>query len=252
VPPPQQEQVASWIAGVDVGRIPAGAGPRTVTSAPDPATTLIVRFGTDVEALVAGPRRRALYHQGEPGPTCVQVRIAPGRARPLVGRALSDLTDRIVPLAIPGLADELTTLGPAPERFLDAAVVARLDELLAGWLAPTSAHDRARSQLVADATGLLRSVGVAAAARRLHVSERQLRNLFAQAVGLSPKQVAGIDRVRSVLDRGPLDGLAAAASGAGYYDQPHMTAEFRRLMGVPPAAFLAGHRPTPTLCARAG
>jgi methylphosphotriester-DNA--protein-cysteine methyltransferase len=104
---------------------------------------------------------------------------------------------------------------------------------------------------VADATGLLPSVGVAAAARRLHVSERQLRNLFAQAVGLSPKQVAGIDRVRAVLDRGPVDGLAAAASRAGYYDQPHMTADFRRLMGIPPAAFLAGRRPTPALCAHA-
>ena len=224
-----------------------------VTTLPDVATTLVVRQepGGEREVMIAGPRTRALYHQRGPGPgpTCLQMRIRPGRARPLVDRPLASLTNRIVPLAVPELADDLLAVidaGPAP-----------LDAIVARWLAPTSAYDRARSELVAEATRLLSpsdggagaAVGVAAVARKLHISERQLRNLFAQAVGLSPKQFASVDRVRTVLALGPHDGLARAAGAAGYYDQPHMTAEFRRLMGVPPGAYLAGHRPTPSPCA---
>lgn len=36
--------------------------------------------------------------------------------------------------------------------------------------------------------------------------------------------------------------LAAAAHDAGYYDQPHMTAEFRAISGFTPGEFLASAR----------
>jgi AraC-like DNA-binding protein len=215
----------------------------TVVVLPDTSTTLVVRQASsgEREVMVAGPRTRAIYHRAEPelGRSCLQMRIRPGRARPLLGQPLSAVTDRMVPVpkTIAGLADEL-----------DAAPAAALAQLLA----PTSANDRARSDLVAEATQLLSDPdrpSVAAVARSLHVSERHLRNLFDQAVGLSPKQFARIHRVRTVLARGPHDGLARAATLAGYYDQPHMTTEFRRLMGVPPATYLAGHLPDPRPCA---
>ena len=53
--------------------------------------------------------------------------------------------------------------------------------------------------------------------------------------------------VRTVLaaDAGRWSDIAATA---GYYDQSHMTAEFRHFMGVPPAAFTAGRRPAATPC----
>jgi AraC-like DNA-binding protein len=41
---------------------------------------------------------------------------------------------------------------------------------------------------------------------------------------------------------------AHLAVTAGYYDQSHMTAEFRTMMGVPPAAFFAGHLPQLQSC----
>ncbi len=58
---------------------------------------------------------------------------------------------------------------------------------------------------------------------------------------------ARIDRVRTVLaaDAG---GWADIAATAGYYDQSHMTAEFRHFMGVPSAEFTAGRRPAATSC----
>lgn len=38
------------------------------------------------------------------------------------------------------------------------------------------------------------------------------------------------------------------ASWSGYYDQSHMAAEFRRLIGAAPAAYFAGRLPAPHAC----
>jgi AraC-like DNA-binding protein len=107
---------------------------------------------------------------------------------------------------------------------------------------------------VHDATSVL-SVGagrrpehVRVTARRLNLSERRLRDLFTDAVGVSPRQFARLDRVRTVLVRARRAHLAQIATEAGYYDQSHMTAEFRRVMGTPPAAFIAGQLPATTPC----
>lgn len=81
----------------------------------------------------------------------------------------------------------------------------------------------------------------------MHISERRLHTLFTTGTGLSPKHFARIVRIRTVLgaDAGQWSDIAAAA---GYYDQSHMTAEFRHFMGVPPAAFTAGRRPAARPC----
>jgi hypothetical protein len=68
---------------------------------------------------------------------------------------------------------------------------------------------------------------------------------FDEAVGVSPRHFRadrpGTRRTRPARPgRGGAGRLAELADGAGYYDQSHLTAEFRRLMGVPPGAFLAG------------
>lgn len=102
--------------------------------------------------------------------------------------------------------------------------------------------------MIAEAAELLVEDGVAATARRLHVSERRLRALFADGVGLSPKHFARIRRVRTVLANASEQRWANVAAVAGYYDQSHMTTEFRHLMGVSPAAFVAGRRPAAWRC----
>jgi AraC-like DNA-binding protein len=88
-------------------------------------------------------------------------------------------------------------------------------------------------------TLLTAGVPVHAVARRLHVSERHLRTLFTAATGLTPTALVRLDRVRSVL---------ADPGWSRYYDQSHMIAEFRRVMGVPPGAYARGHRPPVSPC----
>jgi methylphosphotriester-DNA--protein-cysteine methyltransferase len=89
---------------------------------------------------------------------------------------------------------------------------------------------------------------VRSVANALDVSERHLRNRFTRRTGLPPKRFARIQRVRTVATGLGCKSLAQLAATAGYYDQAHMTTEFRRLMGVTPAAYAAGHRPRPAAC----
>ncbi|GAA1043370.1 helix-turn-helix domain-containing protein [Streptomyces murinus] len=83
-------------------------------------------------------------------------------------------------------------------------------------------------------------------AGELAVSERQLRHLFAHGVGVSPKHYARIDRVRTLITRAPTTPWSQLA--AGYYDQSHMTADFRALMGVPPRAYFTDRLPARSPC----
>lgn len=219
----------SWVAGIDV----ATAAGIAAVDVPDHAITLVVRAapGLGREVIVMGPRTRAEYHVSEPGPSCVRVRVRPGRAKALLGRSVRELADRAMPVVdLPGL-----DLGDLADDPVGALTVA---------LADRPVHD----DLVVSAAELLADANVAATARRLHISERRLRTLFADGVGLSPKHFARIGRVRTVLATAPDLRLADAAAAAGYYDQSHMTAEFRQVMGVSPAAYAAGRRPAARRC----
>jgi methylphosphotriester-DNA--protein-cysteine methyltransferase len=75
-------------------------------------------------------------------------------------------------------------------------------------------------------------------------SKTRLATVFREQIGVPAKVYARIHRFRRLLTRlnegaGPLADLAV---DAGYYDQPHMNAEFRELSGFSPREFLAAVR----------
>jgi AraC-like DNA-binding protein len=254
----------------------------------EPDTTPTVAFRTVDGAgrlYVLGPRTRASYLMPKDVPHCVTVRLRPGTARPLLGVPLSELVDQVVPLRdlwgvrADRLAEELT--GMVPESDWAEQVMTRLEAAFRDRLAAQSSADLDRADLVGAAAALLSAeaalehaglvgaaawrsaeaaldrgdlVGVAAAppvvavARELGVSERHLRNLFTGGVGVPPKRFARISRVRGVLARVCREEGASLAADAGYYDQSHMTAEFREVMGVPPSAYRAGRLPAAAAC----
>ncbi len=209
------------------------------------ATTLAVRPSGDL--VVMGPRTQALYYRGEPGRSCVQLRLQPGVPPPLAGRRVREIADIAVPFAdVGGLGHELGRIAADPDPLLDPDAVRRLELALRDGLPAPSYSD-----LVRDAAQLLAGTEperVRSVARQLAISERHLRNLFERIVGISPRQYMRIDRVRTVLGMAQYDRLVVVAQRAGYYDQSHMTTDFRRLMGVPPGAFLTGTRPPPSPC----
>lgn len=253
-----------WISGISVATVGAHDREQTVIDAPDHATTLALRVvpGRGSDLVVMGPRTRALYHLGTPGPFCVMARIQTGRAGSLLGWPMRELADRIVPLSAiwgePGqrLAHALADASSDPAAINGKRLAGPLEEALLGRLPGRRPSGLPRADLICQAATLL-STGAGSAAeqvqttaRLLSLSERHLRDLFADAVGVTPKLFARLDRVRAVLDR-PRQHWAQLAAEAGYYDQSHMTGEFRQIMGVPPGAYSAGQYPTPSPCHQA-
>ncbi|MET7320154.1 helix-turn-helix domain-containing protein [Streptomyces sp. NPDC005549] len=236
-----------WIADVTLMR-PDGLLP--LVHLPDVATALVYRRTgpRDGDLRVVGPRSRASYHPGKELPMCIRVRLRPGVARSVFGVPVRELRDQAVPLT-ELWGDRAARL----ERRLnelsgtDSVLRGIEDAVLKGLH-----HDAdPRDPLLREAVQSLSTTGdrVAALAQRLSVSERHLRDLFTDRVGLTPKRFTRIQRVRTVLARAGAAKWAGLAVDTGYYDQSHMAADFHALMGVSPTAFRAGHLPTTTPCA---
>ncbi|GAA4954564.1 helix-turn-helix domain-containing protein [Actinoplanes utahensis] len=238
------DALGPWFSAVTIGapldlhRLPA------VVEEPDHATVLTWRLGSAEpdDIVILGPRTRAGYRTVQPGRNCAQLRFRPGRAAELLGVPARELTDRAVPAAdldsepLRDLVRRIVRTGPDADRL----------RTLARALPPAGPRDW-RSRLVAEATALLPGERVGAVARRLNVSERHLRNLFADRVGLAPATYVRIDRLRIAL-AGMDRKLPALAAEAGYYDQSHMNADFRQLMGTTPHAFATGRWPAAATC----
>lgn len=246
------EALRPWLAGISTV---AAVGPpaEAFVHLPDAGTKVVVRVGVTGhrDVLAVGPRVRASYHGGKALASCVEMRLAPGTARPLLGVPAAELVGKVVPLGeLPGttarrLDRELRWLTPEE-------TVAHLADVLPERLSGTA--DAARSRLVRAGVEAMSvrlgrlPVQVGEVARELAVSERQLRNLFTEGVGLSPKHYARIDRVHAVLTHAPTAPWAELATATGYYDQSHMTSDFRALMGVPPRSYFTGRLPAATPC----
>ncbi|MFF3568220.1 AraC family transcriptional regulator [Nocardia jiangxiensis] len=240
-----------WVTGV--GRIPfLDDLAEPFTHVPHAVTTVVIRAERSGrrDVAVVGPRTRATYKRAEESATCQRLRLAPAAVRPLLGVAAIELTDRVRPLAdfpgpLAGFTDRL--LHSTPDEALRI-----LEYALPHILSDDPEHHRQR-RMLDTATAILaeQSIPVPEVAARLAISERQLRTLFATGIGLSPKQFSRIGRLRRVLADPTPDPLASTAATHGYYDQSHMTAEFRTLMGTAPSAYFRGALPAPTPCTTA-
>lgn len=82
-------------------------------------------------------------------------------------------------------------------------------------------------------------------ARRLGLTGDGFSHRFVRLVGLPPaawRVLLQVRRAADLLRAG--EEIAAAAAGAGFYDQSHLARHFRRLMGLTPGQYRAGFRRT--------
>ncbi len=76
-------------------------------------------------------------------------------------------------------------------------------------------------------------------ASHLGVTARHLRRAFTESVGIGPKEFARTVRLQRAVRRAATSkDWARIAVDAGYYDQAHLIADFRQLVGLTPGAFL--------------
>jgi AraC-like DNA-binding protein len=159
--------------------------------------------------------------------------------------AASALTDRIVPLEdIWGRSGRDLCLELLAAKSLPD-VLDRLADGLASR--PHQTFEPASSQLARRAVRLLEGdeVRVDSVAERLGVTTRHLRRVFKESVGIAPKEFARSVRLqRAVRSAATSKDWVRIAADAGYYDQAHLIADFRELVGLTPGAFLkrAGDR----------
>jgi AraC-like DNA-binding protein len=239
-----------------------GFGPGTHQGLPSGSLTMVLTLGPPVDltvlpdpnlppvsydALVGGLHAAPVtisYEQVQRG---VQVDLTPFGARALFGVPAGELGSSVVGL------DAL--LGRRADQWLDrlrsaptwAARFAVLDHVLLAALVdgppPPAEVVRAWDRLVATGGG----IEVGALASEVGWSRRHLAQRFQQELGLAPKvagRVLRFDRARLLLGRPARPGIAAVAARCGYYDQAHLTRDFRELAGMSPTAWLAEQLPS--------
>ncbi len=223
---------------------------------PRPEIQLVVRFGPssrnglDVHAFGARQRvHRKLIRRGQ---RSVTARLALGAPEAVLGVPASEMAGRIV--ALEDLWGDVAVrrlcarLGEARDTAAAAAV---LESAIEERIATANGEGHRRRPALAELTlaaaeRLTRPSGsVYAVAAELGVSERHLRRVFRETVGVSPKAFARIGRFHRALGAAREDGpagWASIAAAAGYYDQAHLIAEFRAIAGVTPRVLVGEMR----------
>jgi AraC-like DNA-binding protein len=199
----------------------------------------------DAPATVVGPTLHPFLASLPSRSTVVGVRFRPGMAPPILSVPANELLDREALLEdLWGREARFLT-----ERLGDhdalAPKLAAVETAIAARLAVAPSADR----LVEAAVARLRrdlGVRIGALADALGVSERQLRRRCEAAIGYGPKALGRVLRFRRVWQSADdiatgRSSLAHLAAEMGYTDQAHMTREFSRFAGMPPATLFVRH-----------
>lgn len=192
-------------------------------------------------AVVHGAQSRYFVLDARRDVHVVGVHFRPGGGAALLGVGAHELTDRHIALSDLWGA----RAGTLRQQLLDAptpaAKFAVLEQEFGSRLQP-------RRTLVHPAISFALR-GMQTAPTELRIAElqsstgyspRRFTTLFTQAVGLTPKLYSRINRLRSVVERVARGGEVAwadLASEYGYYDQSHLTRDFREFSGVTPGEY---------------
>ncbi|SMC95348.1 AraC family transcriptional regulator [Kibdelosporangium aridum] len=156
------------------------------------------------------------------------VAFRPGMFRPFLGRAVSTITDRVIPAA------EVFT--GMPVRY----AVAEVEDFLRANLPEPDPKAELAAQVVERITTAPEIVRVDVLAKEFDTTVRQLQRLFAEHVGVGPKWVIRRYRLHEVTEQmaaGSKIDWACLAADLGYADQAHFTRDFTRMFGETPTRY---------------
>jgi AraC-like DNA-binding protein len=186
-------------------------------------------------AVLVGPATGVSVTVLPPGEVMHGLRLAFPAVGSVLGVPAGELTDRVVPLS--------ALLGESRARMVadalgggDRGAWVRVHH----WLA--AAQPDPRAAVAAARLWHRPDAEVAAVARRVGLSDRQLRRLLHAEVGLGPRtfqRIGRLQRFLMVATAHPGRGLAELAADAGFADQPHLSREARSLTGLTAAGLVA-------------
>ena len=192
---------------------------------------------------LAGPHDRPVVNEPTAETYCVGIVSTPVGCEALFGIRPATIRGRVIDLESswpPASALRIRLSGTAePERMLDTVT----DALAAGVRPDIAGLDRcetAVAQLVATP-----ELSIADLAGELGVSHGHLDREFVRIVGLTPRMLARILRLRRLLEHLDVFDTVAwskVAAELGWYDQAHLIRDFKRHTGVTPSEYVASHR----------
>jgi AraC-like DNA-binding protein len=227
-----------WIVEWDLGDRP----PHVQRTLPYPCVHLV--FDRARSGVWGVPTGAFDYELKGAGRVC-GLRFRPGAFRPLLGRPLHTITDRVLALSEVFPWDDAAFQDEVLAGADDAAMIGTATRLLAPHLpAPDPQVERIAAILrtVETTPGLTQVEQLAAGAG---MGVRSLQQLFSEYLGVSPKWVVRRFRLHEAADRlagGEELDLSALALSLGYFDQAHFTSDFRKLVGDTPARYRAAER----------
>jgi AraC-like DNA-binding protein len=252
-PPPPLDRVVHRFWFLRTGEGAESSGVQTIV--PDGRAEIVLHLGEPFaemdptgralpqgRALVAGQLTAPLRIASRARADVVGIRLRTGAAQRLLAPSQSELTGRVVPLAVvmrglePCLLDAVR--GETDLRSRAARLATALGRLVS---------HRSSGPIDAAVTLLetARAGTVGELARSVGLTPRTLQRRFQAEVGMDPTLLRRILRFRAAFRQ--LEGLppgrwSRVAPRVGYFDQAHLIREFRRFAGAPPSVFF-GARP---------
>ena len=167
------------------------------------------------------------------------IRLTPAGAYAIFARSMRDITRLTV--------DVGDLVGAAARELSEECGTAASDDgcmrAAIAWIDARLARGVRLDPAVEWMSGEIRrrrgAVSIAALRERTGWSKSRLASTFLHQVGVAPKQLARIARFNHLLRRLHTESthLSELAIDCGYYDQPHMNAEFKELSGLTPVEF---------------
>jgi len=217
---------------------------------PDGGTGIVFNFGDDF-TLDGQPLSERIFLNGISSVSkrlglegCIHalgIRFYPGGGASFFTHPLYELTDDITHLpatdkdSIRLIYDDIEQLPTLREQI----------QKIEGWLKKiyqpqqeSTSLTQASLKMISSQKGVL---SIASLAREMFISQRQLERLFKKQVGISPKTYAQLQKVsqaRKVLKINT-GSLADVGYQAGFYDQSHFIREFKKVVGMTPAQYVA-------------
>jgi AraC-like DNA-binding protein len=179
----------------------------------------------------------------------VGVRFKPGQSHRFLGIPASEVTNLRVGLEdlwsaeAKDLAERLSELGEPHLQVLE--LQEHLERMLRIRDLP---DDRYITAIISQVTARRGEISVEQLARTAGITRQHLGRKFDYYVGVSPKLFIRLIRFRSLIEQAALVGvkdLSLVALDHGYYDQAHMTHDFREFSGVSPARYFSGRKVYP-------
>ena len=201
-----------------------------------------VRHGVPLPAtLLHGTVSRVFRVELAGAGSVVGARFRPGGSTAWTGTDAVALTDRAVPAA-DLLAPALAVLHETLAGLEPAERAARLRAVLTEHRPAPGTADVALTDLVARMAADPGLVRVEQVVELSGWSVRTLQRRFRRELGVSPKWVLARFRLQEAalaIERDPALDLAALAVRLGWYDQAHLTNDFRRMLGETPGQYAA-------------